>query len=146
MASLADPVEETVAYQAVVADVDRAATDAAMASGARPGRDFRPAFWREKKRLLMMAHGIYWRTPAERRASRLRRVGEWTALSLVGAVLGGGLVWLLRTGRVSSGTVQTVLLVVGVPLVAGLIWGTVWLARQPWDEWDEWSRNHDDAP
>lgn len=66
MVRLADPAEQTAAYRAVVADVDRAATAAAEALGSRAGtRGFCHRFWREKKALLASAHGIAWQTPAE---------------------------------------------------------------------------------
>ena len=141
MRCFVDPVERIPAHRTVVGDVDRAATVAATASGARPGRDFRHAFWREKQRLLLITHGIYWRTPAERRTSRLRSVRravvEAGMLLLVGGVLAGALAWLVNSGRVEADTVGVILLAVGVPLLAAVVWIGIRAAREPWDEWDD---------
>ena len=59
---------------------------------------------------------------------------ELAALTLVGAVLGGGLAWLVNTGRVSAATVGLLILVVGVPLLVASIWMVVRAAREPWDD------------
>lgn len=141
MALFSDPVERTPAYRAVVADVDREAAEAATAAGARPGREFRHAVWREKKRLLMMVHGIWWRPPAERRAALLssvqRAVAEGGSLLLLGGALALALVSLVHEGYVARQTVDVLLLVAGVPLVAWAVWLYVRAAQEPWDEWDD---------
>lgn len=138
MTFFSDPTELSPAYRAVVADVDRAAT--AAASGARPGRDFRHAFGREKKRLLFTTHGIFWRTPAERRASRLRAARraavEGSVLLLAGGGLGLSLAWLVDTGRVSADAVGIFALIVGLPFLTWVVWVCVRAAQEPWDEWD----------
>ena len=61
-----DPVEETAAYRAVVADVERSVDETLFEFGMSSDRiGYCHAFWPLKQAFLRDDHGIDWKTPSE---------------------------------------------------------------------------------